>query len=193
MLPTVANQVWYALPSTLVFDLRATCNLRPLDPVSLFALDRFRSTWETETTASGGAVPSRPTRWLPVGLTLFAIWPADATGGNSLAIDGVRATPSLSALTDYVDLGAEEESALLGYALHVLTFKLGGARFQATFSLRQAFLQAALDQNDRLRASTYFRAALGGDKDQQLLRLRVPEGDDLATAVTAGQTRGTAG
>lgn len=159
---TVANQVWYPLTSTMVYDLRAQFSDYPMEPSSVTDLDNGRPNWEGETTVTAG-VPTRPTIWAPAGLKLIAIWPADAVGGTTLVIDSVRQTPVLAAAGDFVDLGQAEHHALLGYALHIAAFKEGGVRFAATKTFYQQFIAAAGEQNTRLKASTFYRKAMGLD------------------------------
>lgn len=174
VVPTVANEPWVTVPGTITYGLRVEFNEYPLVLDSIAALDLARPTWETETTASGGDVPTRPGLFLPNGLTEIGIWPADAVGQNSLVIDGVAATPQLVQPVDTVDLGEEEIGALLDYALHTLTFKIGGARFQATEAQYQRFIAAAADRNSRLKASAFFLQQMGRDQQTTLTPVRQP-------------------
>lgn len=161
--PTVANQVWYTFSSSFVYNMKVNFNSFNMDLGSLSSMDNGRSTWEGETTTSGGAVPTRPTVWIPAGLRTLAIWPADAAGSNMLVLDGVTNTPVLVNDTDYIDLAQSEHDALLGEALCIAAFKEGGQRFEAAKKFHKEFLAAALAQNSRLSASAYFRKALGLD------------------------------
>jgi hypothetical protein len=163
ILPTLANQVWYPLSSTLVYTVQVQFGSLPMDQTSVEDLDNGRAGWEGETTASGSPVPSRPTCWAPAGLKSIAIWPADAVGGVTMVVDGVRATPTLVADTDYLDLGQEELDTLLGETLHRLTFKEGGKRLTSTLSWHKDFIAAAMAKNSRLSASALFRQIMGQD------------------------------
>lgn len=158
-LTTVANQVWYVPPSPILYPLRVDFELAPMVQTPLFDLDLGRPLWEGETTASPDA-PQVPTLWVPAGFTLFAIWPADALGQRSLVVDGITHAPILTLPGDFIDIGEEEVNVFLGYALHILTFKVGGTRFADTIPLYKAFLQHALLRNDRLLVSKAFRALL---------------------------------
>lgn len=162
-LPTTAGTVWYSVPSTMVYDTRMEFNGRPMDPESLNGMDNGRDGWEGESTVTGSDVPTRPTLWIPAGLNLFAIWPRDAVGGNSLLLDGVRRTPVLSADADFIDIGQAELDALLGECVHILAFSEAGQRWAATQQLHKNFLIAAAEQNARLNASVFFRNAMGLD------------------------------
>lgn len=171
--PTVLNQVYYTVPSTLIYNLRMDVAGRPLQSSSKFLLDNTNPRWQTQTTLTAGA-PAYPRVFAAVGLNLFAIWPADGVGGQSFSVDGVRATPILNVDGDYIDVGEEDLGALLGMALHVAAFKEGGSRWKATFPHYKSFLGAAADKNDRLRASSLFRTLMGLDVGRGQRQLRIP-------------------
>jgi hypothetical protein len=97
-----------------------------------------------------------------VSLRSVYLWPADA-GGTVITVEGIAATPVLSDDGDTIDLGTEQLDALLGYALHALSFKKGGAAFAATEDLFKAFLAAAADKNDLITTSTTYRRVMGLD------------------------------
>lgn len=166
----------YSLSSTLVFDLRTEFNQLVMEPSSISDLNNSRPNWRSEITTAGGTVATRPLFWAPVGMKKVVITPGDAVGGNNLVVDGVRATPVLSAAGDFVDLGKCEIGTLLDYALHYLSFKLGGPLFQATIPLYKSFLEAAGDQNARLRSSTWYRKTMGLDRQRFQHPIRVPTG-----------------
>ncbi len=161
---TVANVPWVSLSSTLVYPVTIRFQDEPaMRRSSIADLSMAKVGWQGQTTADGGVIPTTPRLWAPAGLNLFAIWPADAVGGLPLLVDSVRQTPVLVNAIDTVDLTEAEHHALLGEALFIGAFKLGGQRLAATAAFHKAFLLAALDQNDRLRASTIFRKAAGLD------------------------------
>lgn len=162
-LTTIPNDHYVPLPGTLAYKSRVEFNSSPLSPASLEGLDGGRPSWEGETTATGGSVPTAPKFWAPVSLDLIVIWPADAAGGGTLTIDGMAQTPVLTADGDYVDLGIEEHNQLLGYALHILSFKLGGEVFKATYPLYQSWVKAAGERNAQFKASALYRSVLNID------------------------------
>lgn len=168
---TVANGVFLTVPGTLTYRSRVTRSGKVLVQKSLVELFRQRKNWRTQTTASGGAVPTTVQEWAPIGLKTIAIWPADAAGGTTLTIEAVKLTPVLSADASFVDLGDEELGLLLDEALWILMYKrpseLEGQRFR-----HDRFLQGCLDRNDLLRGSSYFRARLGLDPEQALKPIR---------------------
>lgn len=163
VLATTPGTVDYALPSAMTYRMRVAFNGHPLSPSALADLDLGRPDWRTETTADGGSVPSRPTLWAPLSLNLIYIWPADAAGGNSLVVDGVATTPVLTADGQYVDLAEADISTLLGFALHVLTYKKGGPWFAATQGLFRAFVEAAAAENSLITTTQWYRRFAGLD------------------------------
>lgn len=164
---TIANQVWYALPSAMTSGMRVTFNGVPLNVASLDQLDNGRPQWEGETTADGADVPSVVDSWAPAGLTLIAIWPADAAGGNNLMCDGILITPILTADNQFIDIGEEDVDTLLDYCEHLCQFKEGGAEFAASVdTMYKPFLQAAATRNAMLMASAEFRKWMGLHSDE---------------------------
>jgi hypothetical protein len=164
-LNTGAGTVEYALGATLIYGTRVKVGTVPLIPTSILELDLGRPTWRSETTASGGDVPTTPTLWAPVSIQRIAIWPATSgaiVGG--LIVDGVANTPVLIEDADPVDIGEELHDTLLDYALHVAAFKEGGARWQATLEYFTTFLQAAAEENALLKTSKAFRRFAGLDR-----------------------------
>ena len=167
-LTTTANTIDYALPASLVFGTRLQFLTAPMGQASLWEFDQGMGGWRSQTTASGGTVPTRPMLWAAVSLTLIHIWPADAVGGNSILVDGVAATPVLTQASDYLDLGEESLSPLLDCAAHLAVFSEGTDRFAATDPQWMAFLQAAAGQNQQLKRSAQMRRYLGLDKGRFL-------------------------
>lgn len=169
------NDPYVTLDGTMVHRTRVELNNVPLDPTSVFELDCVHPNWRGETVASGGSVPTTPVLWAPISMTLFVIWPAsDVVQSNAIQVDGVRATPILVNAGDFVDIGEEEFSTLLGYAVHRLTLKLGGPRFQATMPLYKQFLAAAAERNDHFAASSFYRRVMGLDTHRIWVPVMVP-------------------
>lgn len=157
----------YALPASIVFGMRMEYQGKPLNQSSFGDMDYGHPGWQGQTTADGGNVPTEPKNWLPLSVDMIAIWPADAVGGHTLTVDGVSAPPQLSAAGDFIDIGDEELGAILGYALHVMALKEGGARFEATMPYFVEFLVQAAEENDQLKQSSEFRSIMGLDLNRQ--------------------------
>lgn len=169
-LQTIPDDNYLPLPGNLAYRSRVEVNSVPLSPSSLLGLDSGRPSWEGETTVTPG-VPSAPKIWAPVSTDLIVIWPASHVGFDTVTIDGMAETPILVNSGDFVDLGQEEHNQLLGYALHALTFKLGGQQFEATKFLYQAWVKSAGERNEQFKASSLYRRVLGIDQGRDDLPL----------------------
>lgn len=182
---TTTSPNWdYALPASIVFGTRIEYEGKPLAQSSIGDMDYGHPGWQAQTTASGGNVPTTPQNWLPLSVDMIAIWPADATGGHTLTVDGVSATPQLVNAGDFIDIGNEELNVVLGYALHILALKEGGARFEATMSYFTEFLAAAAEENDQLTQSAEFRNFIGTDENRQT---RITRGSPTAYDQLSGR------
>lgn len=165
---TTTTMNWdYALPASIVFGMRVTFNNKVLNQASIGDMDYGHPGWQSQNTATGGNVPTEPKNWLPLSVDMIAIWPADAVGGNVLRVDGVSTTPQLTLASDFIDIGVEELNAILGYALHVMALKEGGARFEATMPYFIEFLKQAAEENDQLTNSSMYRSIIGLDLNRQ--------------------------
>lgn len=161
---SVPGAIRYTVSTSLLQHTRITYNNLPLSPTSRYDLTHARPQWRTDTSVTGGGVPTHPMLWAPISLRSFYIWPADGNmAGGLITLDGIAATPVLVEDADTLDLGREHVRILLGYALHVLTLTKGGPFFQATAPLFQAFLAAAVEQNGQLKTSVAFRRFMGLD------------------------------
>jgi hypothetical protein len=171
-LSTGAGAVEYALGATMTYGMRVV-STKPLTPSSILELDLGRPTWRSETTASGGDVPTVPTIWAPISLQRIAIWPATvAAGVNNLLVDGVANTPVLVEQADLVDVGEEILDYLVDMALHVAAFKEAGPRWRSTQKYFDAFLQAAMEENGLLKANQAFRRWAGLDRRRDLQKAK---------------------
>lgn len=151
VLPTVVNQVYYDNPAGLLFPLRVTWRSYPLIRVSVDDMDAGKPNWEGQTINDGGNVPTRPTTWIPCGISSFALWPAD-TGINNMTVDGIMTTPILAGDGDFLNLGQEDIDALLAYALCVLTFKSPqDIRYLSAADYLRVFYRAAATHRPALR------------------------------------------
>lgn len=166
---TTAGTHWYAVPAGLTYVLRAEVNSIPLQSSSLYDLDYGQPTWESETATSG----SLPTVFAPVGVNLFAIWPASNAGGESLIVEGVTPAPVLTSVGN-VNLGQDELCMILDYAQHVAQFKEGGQEFEASQESLKEFLKQAGSRNATLAQSSKFRKWMGL-ADQKKRPMRLPD------------------
>lgn len=180
--PTVVGTPFVAVPGTLTYRTRVFVTGRVLYRSSIVGWYRWRKAWRSQTTASGGDVPTTPREWAPVGLGAVAIWPRDG-GGTVLTFDSVKLTPILTADGQFVDIGDEELMLILDEALWVLTFKRP-ALLEQMKPRHLTFLKGCLERNDQIRKSAYFKAALGLDATPRLefpQRSKTPDPDSLPT------------
>ncbi len=163
---------------------------RELNPISLAGLDLTFPGWEAHTTLTAPSGLTAPRYWAPAGMGRLAVYPADTTvvaGGNgprTLAVDGIISANVLVSAGDFLDMGDEELTALLGYALHVLSFSKGAAALQATRPFYLAFLKAAADRNAVFAASSFYRKVIGQDWTRLAYPLRSASSVTTAVALT---------
>ena len=161
---------------------------RELNPSSLAGLDLSFPGWEAHTTLTAPGGLTAPRYWAPAGMARLAVYPADTTvvaGGNgprTLAVDGITCASVLVSAGDFLDMGDEELTALLGYALHVLSFSKGADALAATRPLYLAFLKAAADRNAVFAASSFYRKIIGQDWSKLAYPMR--SASSIATADT---------
>src|SRR5258708_5523695 len=194
---TVPNDPFVALSESMTPATRVLFNKVPLEKCSMFDLDYGIPAWRGATTQTKGH-PTRPSYWAPVSTMLFLIYPADApvladvatqptvpalVTHNQLEISGVHATPILVNAGDFVDLGQEEHDVLLGYARHVLAFKMDEQAPTETYTQWIAFLKAAAEQNAQFAASSFYRRLLGLDAQRILRDQRIAVTTPVDTAV----------
>jgi hypothetical protein len=178
---TTAGLPFLLMPAPLTSQTRVYVAGRVLTLKSLVGWYRTKRNWRSETTTSGASVPTTIREWAPVGLTFIAIWPTDPFGGTILSVDGVRVTPILETDGSFVDMGQEVQGAIQAEALYILAYKRPSL-LESFTPYHQEFLQACLEKNDQLRASSYFRKALGLPQQFRLEPLRVPKEDVDARA-----------
>lgn len=188
LVSTVPNDPFVAVPGTMVQPTTLTWDGWPLERASLADFDWGIPNWRATTTATPGA-PDHPIYWAPISANLLAIYPADAylsvQSTHTFLVNGVSEAPQLVQDTDFLDLGEEHLDTLLGYAQHVLAFKIGGETLVASYPGWQRFLLAAAAFNQRLGASVSARKYLGLDQQRRLFPearlLQTPA--DLAAAI----------
>jgi hypothetical protein len=156
------------LPGTLTYAMRVTTfDGWPLIPSSLSDLDLGQPAWRNQTVETPG-VARRPTVWAPLSLTAIAIWPSYRRPQlGALHVDGVMATPILTAPADFIDLGEETVDIITDMALHVAALKEAGDRWRATRPYFEAFLRAAAEENSLLKTHQAYRRWAGLDQRRQ--------------------------
>jgi hypothetical protein len=172
---SLPNDPYVPLTGGVFKALRVKYNGTALNLSSLNALDARFPNWRS---TSG-----TPFLWAPVSLTTVVIYPMDAVGGTTITVDAYSPAPILVAAGDFINIGAEELSTLLGYALHVLSQSLGVAALTSTRPQYVQFMKAAAVRNEYFANSSFYRKLIGLDR----MRFGDPARTlDAATIATAG-------
>lgn len=150
----VPNDPLVPIAGTLAQQTAITWQGLPMVGVSVAELNLLALNW-WQARVGMANVPARPSVWAPVGLNLIAIYPAAIVVG-SLAVDGVRDTPVLTADGNYVDIGPEELDTLTGYALHVCAIKAGASFLERTKPYLEQFVEAAVKRNGLLKLTRWY-------------------------------------
>jgi len=116
----------------------------PAALVSLNEMDEYSPGWQN----TSGA----PTIAAMAGLNLVAL--ADvADGAYGITMDVVRNAPVPTANGDQIQVGREELEAILSYAQHIASFKMGGEEFAITAPHYERLVKLASLKNERLLAN----------------------------------------
>jgi hypothetical protein len=129
---TRPNQVWYRVPSGVLFPLRLQWEQTFLDRVSLDMLGQSHPNWSMENTANTGMQVSR---WALAGLGIFALHPADSVGGNDIRITAIQEPVLLESGTDVIPFPNEYSEIIEDLTVVALVLKESGQTFQQTLVL----------------------------------------------------------
>jgi len=124
--------------------LEAEIDGLPVPPATLEELDAYAPTWQNSI--------GTPTAVATAGANILAVGNAVPDGIYSVTLDVVRRFPIPNGDGDWVRVGREHLDAVIDYALHIASFKMGGAEFEATMPHYERLLRLAAVHNDRLRA-----------------------------------------
>lgn len=122
---SVANQLVYAVPSSLVYPQRVQFEGIQLDPTPLTRIGQDYRNWITDTSNNLGAVA----RWVPIGITQFAIHPMDSSGGQDIEVTGVAEPTTLVSSTDNIPLEDQWATVVVEYAASRAVLPSGGKPF----------------------------------------------------------------
>jgi hypothetical protein len=124
--------------------MRSQIGNRTMSTEALYEMDGFDHKWQN---SSG-----KPSTVMMVGLNLVAL--ADVPNGvYGMSMDVLRNAPIPSGDGDYLEVGREELTAIVHYAQHLASFKMGGEEFQATMPHYERFWRMAALRNGRLKAA----------------------------------------
>lgn len=134
------NRVWYDVPAGIVIPTRVQFEAWYLQPATLNGIGQMYPNWTSDTTANTGLPVSY---WIPAGVTKFAIYPADALGGQDIQVTGVAEPTPLANMTDSVPIPNEFVSAFDLLAVHTLQLKESSTMFGQSSLDYQAFMRIA--------------------------------------------------
>jgi len=149
--------------------LGAQINDVPVFMNSVFEMDSFDNGWQNKPAGD-------TTQIATAGRNLIALSPAPA-GGTSVTFDVVANMPVPATDADYLQLPPDVIDAVIGYAQHLASFKMGGNEFMASDPLRQNLLLLAAEYNGRLRQLDFYNDAIrqpSQKQEAQVTRLNVP-------------------
>ena len=127
-----------------------TINGQPMKFTTIGALDSGRLYWQNRSAAI-------PLYAAPVGANMIVLADPPSSACN-LVVRILRnaPVPTLGYGAEFVQVGREFLDMILGYAVHLSMFKIGGTEFAATTHLANAMFDAAAEFNARLRESSAF-------------------------------------
>ena len=137
-----------------VFSVKVNGNLRYADAVEV--LDLYDSNWRT--------VAANPSVLGLSGQNLLA-FPSATSMNVEVFMLASAALPVNDG--DCVLLSREIMDAILDYAQHTASWKMGGAEFQTTMSLFQNIIKVASKRNAKILAMATFKEVLYGREDRE--------------------------
>lgn len=141
-------------------------------PVQIDAVrgaDLYNTSWE-------GRVQAAPDMCVHAGLNLIGINPPDS-GTYSLAATVVENAPIPASGGAFLQVSRGDLDAIIDYAQHLASFKLGGAEFTSTMPLLQRFLAQAKNYGLKLDELGEFTETLYGlsQRENQMNPVMAPE------------------
>lgn len=129
--------------------IQIASSLIPLD--TLWNLDAAIPQWMNQK----GLPAYSATSW-----DLLSLAPLANATTRTVTCDVVRSAPVPVTGTDFIQVGREELSYITDYVRHILSFKLGGTEFGATFPLYDNFIAGAKQRNTLLSTRVRYLTAL---------------------------------
>ena len=143
---TVANQLIYDVPSSIICTTSVAFEGRQLKKASLKRLAEMRRNWARDTVTVKGPMEF----WSPIGTTKVVLNPIDDAGGHDLTFTGIATPDPLTAASDVMDLENEYVDLILEYGAHRLPLKEGGKVF-ADGSLQLNTFYSKMNERRRLQ------------------------------------------
>lgn len=169
-LSATAGEHFYTLPRQILsptrvsFRMTQSSSWTPLALTSLPELDNGFVGWEDDMTQTA------PLYWFPVGISEIGLFPSPSLSFGTveavLRVEGYSENPGLYSDGDFLNLGEEETVPILNYAHHYLTFKEAGAELNSSSEELKALFTAAVERNDVLTTTQFYRRTLGLVKEE---------------------------
>lgn len=153
---TASNEHLYNVPRQIFSLTRVLWNGTPLTMCAKSELEFGLPGWQGQS--------GTPYYWAPRGMNLVVLAPFPTSG--TITFQGYQEPPVMNAGGDYLNLGDEEVSKFMAYALTYLTFKEGSSELQATSGNVQELMEAAGEKNAKIRASAMYKKWMGIDRDK---------------------------
>lgn len=123
---SVSEQYEYDVPAGILLPTAVHFDGEPLKRSPLVSHSRAHPRWMNETNQS---TRMDTACWIPIGITKFALWPADYYGGATITVFGI-AEPSFTGADDEeFSIGEGDSEAVEEHASHILTAAEAGKVF----------------------------------------------------------------
>lgn len=106
-------------------------------------MDNFRSGWQAESAGTPNVI-------ITAGLNLIGLAPKPDAGPYGITLSVVQNAPIPVNDVDLIQVGKDEYDAVLDYAVHLASFKMGGTEFLSTIPLFERFVKQASIYNSKL-------------------------------------------
>jgi hypothetical protein len=129
--------------------LGGTLNNVPVDTASMYEMDSFATEWDSNSQSYPAIVTA--------GIDLVARTPVTSATSSGVGLTVVGNAPLPVADSDFVQISQDTADAVLDYAQHIASFKMGGSEFTDTAPLYKTFIEAASETNNRISNLGIFR------------------------------------
>ena len=154
----------YKMGLAMLSDAPALLALRIANQVlqvdSARSADNYRVGWQAET-------PKQPDMAFHAGLNLIGLASTPDAGPYSLTATVVQNAPLPANDAAQIQAGRDEIDAIIEYAQHIATFKMGGSEFLSTLPLLEHFHKTASIYNSKLQEMAEFTSLLYGLSQRQ--------------------------
>ena len=154
----------YKMGLAMLSDAPALLALRIANQVlqvdSARSADNYRVGWQAET-------PKQPDMAFHAGLNLIGLASTPDAGPYSLTATVVQNAPLPANDAAQIQAGRDEIDAIIEYAQHIATFKMGGSEFLSTLPLLEHFHKTASIYNSKLQEMAEFTSILYGLSQRQ--------------------------